>query len=152
MTLADQQREFATAALRGDGVYGQLLEAKRRAELAECLPGLARALGPRFAPAFAGWWRTSQHKHADFRTALIAAARALLRELPRAEQQSVHAELAPWIRSGRGPHLSLVDGILWWRLTPCGRLHGWRIRWWQIGQSRPADAGDQHRRADQLRQ
>ena len=128
MALAEDQAAFALAATRGEGLYGRLLEAKRRSELAACMPELAGALGPRFAPAFAAWWRASAHDHADFRAALLAAARALLREVPLARRPAVSREILHWELTGPGPIVRLDgDDVLWFRLFRGSRLRGWRI-------------------------
>lgn len=135
MALADDQAAFARAATRGEGLYGRLLEAKRRSELAACMPELAEALGPRFAPAFATWWRASAHDHADFRAALLDAARSLLREVPPARRRAVRSDLLRWEISGPGPIVCLDgDEILWFRLFRGSRLHGWKLHGWRIRQ------------------
>lgn len=135
MALADDQAALALAATRGEGLYGRLLEAKRRSELATCMPALAEALGPRFAPAFAAWWRASAHDHLDFRGALLDAARALLREVPRARRQAVRRDLLRWELAGPGPIVRLDgDEVLWFRLFRGSRLRGLKLRGWRIRQ------------------
>jgi hypothetical protein len=128
VALADDQAAFARTATRGDGLYGRLLEAKRRSELAACMPELAQALGSRFIPAFAAWWRASAHDHADFRAALLDAARVLLHEVPRARRPAVRREILRWELAGPGPIVRLDgDEVLWFRLFRGSPLRGWRI-------------------------
>ena len=128
MALADEQAAFVRAATSGgEGVYGRLLEAKRRSELAACLPALVEALGPRFTAEFALWWRGSAHDHANFRAALLAAGYSLLAVIEPQRRAAVRRDLLRWELSGRGPFARFGDGSLWFRLTPGGRLHRWRI-------------------------
>jgi hypothetical protein len=114
--LMRQQIAFVHEATSGgDSLYARLLEAKRRREVASCLPVLTGALGADFAPRFARWWRESAHDHRDFHAAVLAAGEALAATLPTREHPAVEAELDHWRLHDSRPWVRRAGGHWWAR-------------------------------------